>query len=495
MSSLKKYKMHINGKWENASSNDFFESENPYTGKPWALIPNGNAQDVDKAVQAAHHAFRHGEWSKLTATQRGRLLYRLGDLIQAKGDDLAQTEVRDNGKLIAEMSAQLKYMPQWYYYFGGLADKIEGAVLPTDKAGMFNFTVKEPLGVVALITPWNSPLNLTTWKLAPALAAGNTIVIKPSEFTSASILEMAELFEEAGFPPGVINIVTGYGKEVGQPLVVHPLVSKVAFTGSETGGVAVYQSAAKKLIPVSLELGGKSPNIIFEDANLESAMMGAISGIFAATGQTCIAGSRLLVQKNVYDELLEKLVNFAATAKMGDPSKMETQVGPITTIAQYQKVLDYIDIAKKEGVECVLGGHAAREPEFANGRFIEPTIFSGVNNKMQIAREEVFGPVLCVIPFEDEEEAIHIANDSEYGLASGVWTKNMNRALRVSSKLEAGTVWVNTYRAFSFTSPFGGYKRSGIGRESGQEAIQDFLQTKSVWINTSDEIPNPFIIR
>jgi len=495
MSGLKKYKMHIAGRWEDSLSNDFFESENPYTGTPWALIPNGNSQDVDKVVQAAHQAFHHGEWPKLTATQRGRLLYRLGDLIQKKSNDLAQTEVRDNGKLIAEMSAQLKYAPQWYYYYGGLADKIEGSVLPTDKLGMFNYTIKEPLGVVALITPWNSPLMLTTWKLAPALAAGNTIVIKPSEFTSASILEMAELFEESGFPPGVINIVTGYGKEVGQPLVEHPLVSKVAFTGSETGGVSVYQTAAKNIIPVSLELGGKSPNIIFEDANLENAMLGAISGIFAATGQTCVAGSRLLVQKSVHDEMLEKLVNFAATAKMGDPSKMETQVGPITTVQQYQKILDYIDIAKTEGAECVLGGQAASQPEYANGRFIEPTIFSGVSNKMRIAQEEVFGPVLSVIPFEDEEEAILIANDSNYGLASGVWTQNMNRALRVSSKLESGTVWVNTYRAFSFMSPFGGYKRSGIGRESGQEAIHDFLQTKSIWINTSEDIQNPFIIK
>ena len=487
--------MYVGGEWIDAGSGDYFESDNPYLGEPWALIPRGTAADVDRAVRAAHAAFTSGEWPRLTASKRGALLRRLGDLIIEKSAELAEIEVRDNGKLYAEMSAQSAYMAQWYHYYGGLADKIEGSVLPTDKPDTFNYTRYEPLGVVAAIIPWNSPLLLMAWKLAPALAAGNTVVVKPSEFTSASALEFMKLVEAAGFPPGVVNVVTGFGADVGAPLIEHPLVRKVAFTGSDATGQRVYESAARGMKRVSMELGGKSPNIVFEDADLDNAIKGVISGIFAATGQTCIAGSRLLVQQSIHDQFLEKLVAFAKTAKMGNPMSKDTQIGPVTNKPQLEKILKYIDIAKGEGAQAVLGGGRASRPECGNGWFVEPTIFSGVRNSMRIAQEEVFGPVLAVIPFKDDDEAIAIGNDVVYGLAAGVWTQNIRRALTMAERLQTGTVWINTYRAVSYLSPFGGYKRSGLGRESGQEMIKEYLQVKSVWISTATDVPNPFIQR
>jgi aldehyde dehydrogenase (NAD+) len=492
---LNQYKMFIGGEWVEAASGEHFPSDNPYTGKPWASIPRGGAADAARAVEAAHKALTSGEWPKCNATKRGALLRKLGDLITEHSKALAETEVRDNGKLYAEMSAQTAYMAQWYYYFGGLADKIEGSVIPIDKPDTFNYTRYEPMGVIAMIIPWNSPLLLLAWKLAPALAAGNTVVVKPSEYTSASALEFMKLIEQAGFPPGVVNVVTGFGAEVGTPLVEHPKVAKVAFTGSDATGQRIYESAAKGLKRVSMELGGKSPNIVFDDAHIDNAVKGVISGIFAATGQTCIAGSRLLVQQSIHDQFVDKLVALAKTATMGDPMSLDTQVGPVTNPPQFKKILDYIDIAKGEGAKPVLGGAKATRPECGNGWFVEPTIFTGVKNSMRIAQEEVFGPVLSVIPFQDEEEAIAIGNDVVYGLAAGVWTQNMRRAFLMSEKLQAGTVWVNTYRAVSFMSPFGGYKRSGIGRESGQDMIYEYLQTKSVWISTATEVPNPFVLR
>jgi aldehyde dehydrogenase (NAD+) len=495
ISALARYKMFIGGEWVDAISGETFPTDNPFTGKPWAQIPKGNAQDADRAARAAHRAFTSGEWPKLNASRRGALLRKLGDLIADKSKYLAEVEVRDNGKLYAEMSAQTGYMAQWYYYYGGLADKIEGRVIPSDKPDMLNYTRYEPLGVVAAITPWNSPLLLTAWKLAPALAAGNTVVLKPSEFTSASVLEFMKLIEQAGFPPGVVNVVTGFGADVGMPLVEHPLVAKVAFTGSDRTGTLIYQTAARGLKRVSMELGGKSPNIVFDDAHLDNAIKGVVSGIFAATGQTCIAGSRLLVQKSIHDPFVDKLIAFARTAKMGNPMNLETQVGPVTNPPQFKKILDYIDIAKGEGAKPVLGGGKAARPECGEGWFVEPTIFTGVRNSMRIAQEEVFGPVLAVIPFEDEEDAVAIGNDVVYGLAAGVWTQSMRRAVTMAERLQAGTVWVNTYRAVSYLSPFGGYKRSGLGRESGQEMIKDYLQVKSVWISTATEVPNPFILR
>ena len=490
-----RYQMYIDGHFTDAASGQWFDSYNPFTGNVWGQIAQGDATDVDRAVNAAHRAFTTGPWPQLTATQRGALMRTLGDLIARDARKLAETEVRDNGKLIAEMAGQLQYVPQWFYYFGGLADKMQGAVIPLDKKGYFNFTRHEALGVVVAITPWNSPLLLSAWKIAPALAAGCTIVLKPSEFTSASTLEFVKLVEEAGFPPGVVNVVTGFGADVGAPLVEHPLVRKIAFTGSDTTGRAISQLAAKHLKHVSLELGGKSANIVFDDANLDDAVNGAVSGIFAATGQTCIAGSRLLLQASIHDQFIDRLIALASTARMGDPMQMDTQVGPITTRPQYDKVLRYIEIAKQDGATLRMGGAPANRPECGTGWFIEPTIFSDVTNDMRIAQEEVFGPVLSIIAFTDEDDAVAIANDSRFGLGAGVWTSDIGRAFRMSERIQAGTVWVNTYRTVSFMSPFGGYKDSGVGRENGMDAIREYLQVKSVWINTGAVTANPFTMR
>ena len=492
---MDKHLLLIDGKWVNPTNNNYFESFNPYTGKPWCLVAKGTEEDVNKAVDAAHQAFTQGEWPSLTATQRGALLRKMGDLIAEHADQLAEIEVKDNGKLLSEMSAQLHAIPQWYYYFAGLADKVEGSVLPSDKKEVFNFTQYEPLGVVVAIYPWNSPLLIASWKIAPALAAGNTVVLKPSEFASVSTIEFVKLFEKAGFPKGVVNLVTGLGSEIGDALVTHPKVAKVTFTGGTVTGKRVYQNAAASIKKVSLELGGKSPNIIFEDANIDNAVKGAISGIFAASGQTCIAGSRLLVQKSIHDEFVKKLVEFAKTAKMGNPLSKETQVGPITTHPQYEKVLSYLEVAKQEGVKCVLGGKKPSPKDVGDGWFVEPTIYTGVNNKMRIAQEEIFGPVLSIIPFDDEAEAIKIANDIPYGLAAGIWTQDPRKIFTVSKALKAGTVWVNTYRMLSFMSPFGGYKQSGLGRESGQQAIYEYLQPKCVWVSYATEVPDPFVMR
>jgi (Z)-2-((N-methylformamido)methylene)-5-hydroxybutyrolactone dehydrogenase len=479
------FEMIIDGKEVSSKSGSRIDSINPYTLKPWASIPRADAQDADLAVQAAARAFE-GPWSTLTPSQRGELLRKIGDVIAENAERLAEIDVTDNGKIISEMAAQARYLPKYFYYYAGLCDKVEGKVAPLDRPNMVNLIQYEPLGVCIGITAWNSPLILAAWKLAPALAAGNTYVLKPSEHASVSTIEFVKLFEKAGFPPGVVNVVTGYGPEVGEALVKHPKVAKISFTGSEEGGRAVYQNAAADFKHVTLELGGKSPNIVFADAEFDAAVKGVISGIFAASGQTCIAGSRFLVQEEIHDRFVEALVDFAKQAKMGDPLSWETQVGPITMEAQYQKVLKYLQIAKDEGAKCVLGGKPAE------GWFIEPTIFTQVKNSMRIAQEEVFGPVLAVIPFKDEEEALTIANDTKYGLAAGLWTKDMSRILRLPSKIKSGVVWVNTYRAFSCMSPFGGCKHSGIGRECGQDAIYEFLQEKSIWMNTNFDVPNPF---
>lgn len=492
---MKRYQLFINGAWTNPICNSWFETVNPFTGKAWAEIPRSSVEDANAAVAAAHQALTKGAWADMTATQRGLLLHRLGDLIARDAKKLAEIEVQDNGKLFAEMYGQLNYVPQWFYYYGGLADKIQGTTLPLDKKGYFSFTRNEPLGVVVAITPWNSPLLLASWKLAPALAAGCTVVIKPSEFTSASILELMNLFLEAGFPPGVVNVVTGYGNEIGATLVEHPLVQKITFTGSDITGKAINKQAGKQLKHTSMELGGKSPNIIFEDADIEQAVYGAISGIFAAAGQTCIAGSRLLVQESIYDQVVDKLLAIAKTAKMGNPMDVTTQVGPVTTQAQYKKVLDYIAIAHADGAKLLLGGTPANKPECEQGWFIEPTIFGDVKNTMRIAQEEVFGPVLSILKFKDEDEAVSIANDVRFGLAAAAWTKDIGRAFRMSEKLKAGTVRINTYRAVSFMAPFGGYKDSGLGRENGIDAIKEYLQVKTVWINTGAVSGNPFVMR
>jgi aldehyde dehydrogenase (NAD+) len=492
---MQSFPMHIGGVAHEPLGHDWFETEDPFLGEVWAQVARGNADDVDAAVTAAHTAFTSGPWPELTATQRGALMRTLGDAIAAHAAELAETEVRDNGKLWVEMFGQLTYLPQWFHYYGGLADKLDGSVLPLDKPGFFAYTRKEPVGVTAIITPWNSPLLLLAWKLAPALAAGCTVVIKPSEFTSVSTLQLVAVLEEAGLPRGVVNVVTGFGAEVGSALVQHPLVRKISFTGSDVTGRRINELAAPLLKHVSLELGGKSPNIVFEDADLESAVNGVVSGIFAATGQTCLAGSRLLVQRSVHDDVVRRVVELAGTAQMGNPREETTQVGPIATRPQLAKVLDYIDIAQQEGARPVLGGGRAERPECGNGWFVEPTIFTGVDNSMRIAQEEVFGPVLAVIPFDDEDDAVRIANDSRFGLGAGVWTSDIGRAFRMSERIQSGTVWVNTYRAVSFMAPFGGVKDSGLGRENGAEAIEAYLETKTVWVNTGAPSGNPFVMR
>ena len=491
---MKTYHHFIDNQYVEPLDGEWMDTINPYTGQAWARIPKGSAKDVDRAVQAAKRAMSAGPYSKMSPTERGKMMLRLADLVVANAQGLAEIEVRDNGKLLSEMRGQLNYHPEWWRYFGGLADKLEGGVVPIDKPEHFAFTTQEPVGVVGALTAWNSPLLFIAWKCAPAIAAGCAVVVKPSEFTSASTLEFAQLTKEAGFPDGVFNVVSGLGPMVGAALVDHPDVAKITFTGSDTTGAAIYAQAARTMKRVTLELGGKSPNIVFADANLDKAAAGVISGIFAATGQTCIAGSRLLVQNSIKDDFTKRLVELGLSAKKGDPMDAQTNIGPVTTPAQYKKILDYIDIAKAEGARCVLGGAPA--PDMPGGQFVEPTIFTDVTPEMRIAREEVFGPVLSIIGFEDEADAIRLANDTVYGLAAGVWTENIGRAVRMSKALKAGTVWVNTYRAVSYMMPFGGMKRSGIGRESGLDAVRHYLETKSTWISYAEGVPsNPFVMR
>ncbi len=487
----RKYRNLIAGRWWDPLSDQWLESVNPATAQTWALIPRGGAADADRAVRAARVAFESPPWHGLTPSARGELLRRVASFLESRIEALAQIESRDNGKRLVDAVAQMRYLPKYFHYYAGLADKIEGAVIPSDVPGVFNYTRHEPLGVVVAITPWNSPLMLAAWKLAPALAAGNTVVLKPSEHASASTLEFALLLEQGGLPPGVVNVVTGYGTEVGAPLVAHPDVAKITFTGSDLGGRQIAAAAAADLKRVTLELGGKSPQLVFADANFEDAVHGVLLGIFSNLGQSCIAGSRLLVQDTIHDRFVGRIVAGMQGVCIGNPFDAATQLGPVANQPQYEKVLAFIERARSEGARCVLGGGAVHPAGCAAGWFVEPTIFTDVRPDMQLYREEVFGPVLAVTRFHDEDEALRMANDTRFGLAAGVWTQDMARSVRLSERIAAGTVYVNTYRSVSTLSPVGGYKHSGYGRENGIDAIREFLQVKSIWVGLGPT-PDPF---
>ncbi len=489
-----RYDHHIGGRRVAPSDGAYFTSTNPATGQVLYSAARGNAADVARAVEAARAAFDDPRWRDLSQTRRGHLLRRLADLVAENADELARMETLDNGKLLREMRAQMAALPEYYHYYAGLADKIQGDVIPTSDRRVLNYTTREPLGVVGAITPWNSPLTLTTSKLAPALCAGNTIVIKPSEYTSATVLRLAELVDEAGFPPGAVNVVTGFGAEAGQALVDHPKLAKISFTGSTSTGSRIAASTASRFIGSTLELGGKSPNIVFDDANVANAAMGVVAGIFAAAGQTCIAGSRVFAHKSIYDELLERVVARARSIKVGDPLLDATELGPLAFPDQRDKVAGYVELGVKEGATVATGGRASDGG--LGGYFYEPTVLTGVDNSMRVVREEIFGPVAAIMPFETEDEVARLANDTEYGLAAGVWTSNLSRAHRFAALLEAGTIWINTYRAMSPMSPRQGFKNSGVGVEHGQETIKEYTRLKSVWVNTSEEpVADPFIMR
>lgn len=490
-----KYRMFVGGEWVDAVSSRTYQSMNPYTGATWAEMPDAQQEDVDRAVKAARSAFDHPSWRGMVPSQRSALLRTLADLVASNADHLGQIETRDNGKLIREMVAQCKAIPSYFHYYAGLADKIQGSTIPLEKPTVFNYTLREPIGVIAILTPWNSPLLLLAFSLAAALAAGNAVIVKPSEHASASTLEFAKLVKEAGFPDGIFNVITGYGASTGAAIAGHPGVGKISFTGGLETAKAVSAVAARNLTPTLLELGGKSPNIVFEDAVIPNAVNGTIAGIFAAGGQTCIAGSRLLLHESIHDEFVERLVERTKQIRMGDPSLVESELGPLATTAQLEKVESFVKSATDDGAELVYGGQRPSSPDLSNGWFFTPTIFDKVTNDMYLAQEEVFGPVLGILTFHDDEEAISLANDTDYGLAAGVWTKDIQRAHLVARQLDAGTVWINMYRALSYASPFGGYKNSGHGRELGVEAINEFTQIKSVWVELADSIPDPFVLR
>lgn len=490
---LPHYQLYIGGKWVKPSGGESFPTYNPFTQEPWAQISHAEADDVALAVETARTTFDE-TWSKTPGVERAKLMMRLADLLEGSAERMGRLETTDNGKIIRETTAQMVFAARVYRFFAGYADKIWGKVIPLDRNDVFDYATLEPVGVVGIVTAWNSPMALLANKLPAALAAGNCVVIKPSEHASVTTLEFCKLLEEAGFPPGVFNVVTGDAR-TGKALVSGGGLDKISFTGSVGAGRAIAAAAGKTLTPVVLELGGKSPNIIFEDADLDKAAVGALAGIFAATGQTCIAGSRLLVQRSVYEEITEKLIARTSAIKLGNPLEMTTEMGTAANEPQFDRIMEFINSAKKDGARLVAGGARASGDDLGRGLFVQPTIFSEVTNDMPLAQEEIFGPVLSIIPFDTEEDAIAIGNATRFGLASGIWSQNINRVHRVSKALHTGMVWVNTYRAVAAQTPFGGVKDSGYGRERGQEGMMEFLRTKNVMINFSDEERDPFAVQ
>lgn len=485
--------MYVDGQRVDPADGRMLKSTNPYTGQVWAEIPDASAEDVAQAVAAANRAFRNG-WRDTPGVARAALMLKLAALIEGAADRMSHIESTDNGKIVRETRPQMLWVGRQLRHFAGYADKLFGQHIPLDQPNMLDYLTLEPYGVVGLITAWNSPLALLTNKLAPALAAGNCVIVKPSEHASASTLEFASLVEEAGFPPGVFNVVTG-GAETGRALVEDPGISLISFTGSPQVGREIAAMAGRRLIPVKLELGGKSPNIIFDDADLDKAVVGALAGIFGATGQTCVAGSRLLVQRGVLNEVVNRLVERARNIRMGDPLDPATEMGTVANEPQFRRILDAIENAKAAGARLLTGGGRAQGEGLGQGYFIEPTIFADVDNRSHLAQEEIFGPVLAIIPFDTEDEAIRLANDSRYGLAAGIWSRDLSRVMRVTRAMQCGTVWVNTYRAVAAQAPFGGFKESGIGRERGEAGLREYMTTRNVMIDYSDEVRDPFAIR
>jgi len=481
------FRQLIGGRELGADGGDELVSTNPATGEPWATIPRGAAADVDAAVAAAKAA-RPG-WRNLSALERAARLRRMGDLVAEHASRLAEIETRDNGKVIVDTSVEVPACAQMWYYHAGAADKLHGDTIEISPQS-FNFTRREPIGVIGVIIPWNSPLSLFSAKVAAPLAAGNTVVVKPAEQAACSCLALAPLFEEAGFPPGVVNIVSGLGEEAGDALVRHPDVGRITFTGSTETARAISAAAAGSLKQLAFELGGKSPNIVFADADLDAAAIGVSTmGLFTGgAGQTCVAGSRVLVERSVHDDLLARVERIAATIVLGDPMDRTTTMGPVVSDEQFARVRSYLDVGVAEGAEVAFGGRSGAElfdtaSPFGTGYYVEPTLFREADNSMRIAREEIFGPVGVVIPFDDDDEAVTIANDSTYGLACGVWTNDLKRAHRMVRDVEAGAVWVNAYRRIHWAVPFGGFKESGYGRDSGMESVLESTQLKSAWVD------------
>ncbi|QDU33695.1 Putative aldehyde dehydrogenase AldA [Poriferisphaera corsica] len=479
MPTVKQTKNLIDGKWVDAASGRTFNAYNPSTSEVIAEVAESDANDVDRAVRAAQDAFQ-GSWSKFTSRERGKLLYKLADLIEDNADELAALETLNNGKPISEVkAADVPLVIATFRYYAGWADKIYGETVPIDSNDFFVYTKKEAVGVCGQIIPWNFPMLMLAWKWGPALAAGNTIILKPAEQTPLTALRIGELAMEAGFPKGVINIVNGFGESAGDALVKHRGVDKIAFTGHYETAQLIMKSAADTLKRITFELGGKSPNVVFADADMEQAVQGAMMGIFFNQGEVCCAGSRLFVEQSSHDEFIEKFKVAAESHRVGDPFDLKTQQGAQVSKEQYEKILSYIDIGKNEA-ELVTGGEPAQD----KGWFVKPTIFAGVSNDMRIAQEEIFGPVVSVIPFKDHDDLIRQANDTVYGLAAAVWTQNISKAMRLANEVRAGTVWVNCYNTFDPAAPFGGYKFSGHGRECGKDAIHNYVETKTVWVST-----------